>query len=74
MIGLGGTLGDDMRGSLRQRIAKKELEFAGLVPAGRKTGAIIALDEYIGTAKVLAQPGQGFQWSRGMAESDTLKS
>ena len=44
VVGLRGALGHDHVGALLDRLGHQELELAGLVAAGRKSRAVVALD------------------------------
>ena len=55
MVGLHGAYGNQCIRALGDCVGDQEFQFAGLVPAGRQAGQVVALDEQIGTAQCAAQ-------------------
>jgi hypothetical protein len=74
VIRLHGTLRDDDVSVFVHRIRYQEFQFASLVTARAKPGAVIALDVNPGTTKVLTQSWQKLKWRRQVCERNSRES
>ena len=74
MVRLRRALRDDDVGLVRQRIGHQELELAGLVAAGRQTGAVVTLDPQPRATERTAQVLHRLERGRQVAESDAGKT
>jgi hypothetical protein len=73
MVGLGGSLGEDMCGALRQCIADQELQLARLVAAQCQAGIVIALDVDVRAIEKAGQVAQELQWRWRLGQADARK-
>ena len=70
VVRLHGAVGDQGVGAQPERVADQELELAGLVAAGRKPGAVVALDEQRRSAEQPGEIGHRLERGRQMGEAD----
>ncbi len=68
MVGLHGTLGNQMVGALGQRVAHQELQLANLVAAETHARQVVALHPNLRPAQRFGEAGQQLQRGRSLAQ------
>jgi hypothetical protein len=71
MIRLERTGSDQSVRALLARLCDQEFQFPGFVPAKGEAGLIVALNKQLWTAQGLGKPGQCFDQSGQMSESNS---